>query len=186
MEIFCVHKIFADMNEHSMQYVWVDCRTAGWQVLMAADSVSDGVPVPPSCVTDKEEDSAAKASASPRSPNIKSKSPVKSSRLPGRPFSPMNQNSSAGPDEYNVKSGSPRGLDTNIDWEKSLNQYAPYPRPTVSGRDIVEENQRLDRPTRQTKVSLLEEASRQLQESEKVGTNLAERLAKLKLELKPS
>lgn len=163
------------------QYVWVDCRSRGWQVLMASESVGGGIPEPPSCVLERVEVNDTKSLGSPRSPRSplqKSKVPVKLNRIPARPFSPKHE---PDPDEVGVKSSSPTGIETSGDWEKSLNQYAPPPR-----RDFVENNKPFDNPTRKTKRDLLDEASRQLKESETLGSSLAERLAQLQHELKPS
>jgi hypothetical protein len=177
-------------SESSSQYVWVNCRTQGWQALMDSNTIYTGVPEPPACVTQK----ISKSEAKPTSPKgLRARSPlsrspkVSSIPKPRQPVTPRNPWQSV---LYQPPSRSPspkRGdPDEPLEWNNSLNQYPPSTNAFPASRNFIEENRTLDKPSRQSKRDLLEQASLQLQTSERLGAHLAERLNQLNTQLTPS
>jgi hypothetical protein len=55
-----------------------------------------------------------------------------------------------------------------------------------TSKNFVELNREVSRPTRRGKKELLEEASKQLRESEALGLSLAERLSEMQSKLTPT
>ena len=173
------------MTESSPDYVWVTCRTPGWQVLMTSELKDFGVPEPPACVVSTPHHSLSKSPVSRGSRSQSRESPKANNTRPGRrsmsPPAPVIETSP----NKTVSVAKPVIADP-ADWPSTLNQYAPPTRSLPSPKNFIIENRLLNKPSRQSKRDLLDEASRQLQASEVVGTSLAERLTQLHSQLSPS
>lgn len=82
------------------------------------------------------------------------------------------------------RNNSPAEVDpTGNRWRSSLHRSESVSSYQVSGRttplrerDFVKENKNVKQPSRADKISVLNEAVRQLEHTEKIGTTLAERL----------
>jgi hypothetical protein len=145
---------------------------------MLSENVDRGIPEPPTCVLDYLPSPQRPGPSSPTlagsNPGRTAESGISPPRSPGsRRWVPEK------PWQSNL--GEP-GLEDAENVAQVRSPRSPSPR-----KDFIERNKQLiGRPGRQTKLQLLEEASRQLQESEAIGTSLADRLGQIKTKLTPS
>lgn len=159
----------------SNRFVWVDCRSRGWQALMLVENVDKGIPEPPTCVIDSY--ATATRSGKPVLQHTSPAFPVQPSdgaRSPSRRWEPQ-------------KPWQPVFGDADIGLSENKPAQPRSPRSMSPRKDFVERNKQVgNRPNRQSKLQMLEEASRQLQESEAIGTSLADRLSHIQHKLTPS
>jgi hypothetical protein len=159
-------------------YVWASCSDAGWEALIPASNFHLPVPKVPSVILSKPDESLP---VNPKRSPVGSISRGAAHR--GRSKSIQKRKSS--PDA----SASPRARDPlspSSVWAASLRDELDE-KPCRQGeaeRNFIELNRRrLTEPSRPTKVSLLAQASKQLEESELISTSLAERLKQLHAKL---
>jgi hypothetical protein len=144
------------------EYIWANCRSQGWQVLVPASNLRCSRPEPPQCVlhTPKNLEKA-------RAP--KTMPVVSAPQVQLEPAVPEGAPTAAELVENNtVTSGQV--------WQATL-KASPAKNFVASNRLNISP------PNRVTKSTLLEQASRQLRESEKIGDSLAARLKIIKKQL---
>ena len=154
-------------------YVWIQCADAGWQALVPSTRVNSEIPKLPSIVLSKSDVIAPEKSDHRSMP-----SPSTTRGIRGKPKNKVSRGKSS-PD----RSASPRVRDPrspSSSWAASLRDRldettsAPSDSPVRNFLDI--NRRKLAEPSRSTKVSLLAQASKQLEESELISASLAERL----------
>ena len=178
-----------DEDEHarSIPFVWVSCSAPGWQALISVDQVNLPVPEPPGCIIeptleyDLESCKDYPVGMIPNHPTNPSNRRGRGS-LPSRgaPFSYLVQRSlSPQPRNKSTAESDPTGdlWRSSLHRSESVSSYQVSGRTTpLRERDFVQENKNLKQPSRANKISVLNEAVRQLEHTERIGTTLAERL----------
>ena len=149
------------------EYMWVDCRSRGWQVLMAAETLNAGVPEPPECVINRPDNVSPSKTGGQSISKTRRNMPHSPSRLHPKPWQTLS-------DSEETRALSPKPVDSKE------NSSGSNRSPLSSGpkqRNFLIENRESNRPLRKSKRDLLDEASRQLKASELIGSSLAERLS---------
>jgi hypothetical protein len=136
-------------NPLAKTYVWASCKTPGWQALLPSSMCESQIPEPPNWVLSRENKSASK---SPRRREVALVTPAVSA--PSDRIQLLEEEERA----------PPTPTDANV----------LKPRPS---RNFILDNIKDTSPSRRkARNSILDEATKQLRESELIGASLAGRL----------
>lgn len=155
-------------------YIWAKCPNSGWEALIPSYKKHLPIPDIPGILLAKPEvaPEVNKDRSRSRTPGIRK--PRGTGPLAGKRASPDRSTSPRARDPLSASSG----------WEASLREEPPSHQDSPCDRDFVDLNKRrVSEPSRATKMSLLVQASKQLEESELISTSLAERLKRIHAKL---
>ena len=169
-------------SKSDQAYVWLDCASHGWQVLVPSRDLGQTIPEPPRCVADSPRRSSPISSRVPSLARARDRNPS-SAGSTNRPdwIQPRSQSPNARAGAAN----SPTATDASM-WQGNLRRESstsPSPRARTppagaAGRNYVRDNKMVTQSGR-SKASLLDEAVSQIRESELIGNSLAERLKQI-------